>query len=164
MKRKKAADFLKVVAEAFKRPDSLEAIKTQLVTAASDDQMAEAMLDEGLKQVSRAPGTLSKSTYYVLFLIAFPREGDEPTRAITAGPNSQNMTRRLEKLLVIQRSYAEHNPSPIILDEIRDTYRLMGKYADAATTFEQSLARYPDTKSAAAFGSPRRSSSPGRTP
>ena len=138
LKRKKAADFLKVIAEALKSPENLEAIKTQLAAAAADDQMAEAMLDEGVKQVVSSPGRLAKSTYDVLSAIA-----------INPGPSSQNKKRRLEKLLVIQRCYAEQNPSPIIQDEIADTFRRMGRYAEAATAAEQLLARYPDTKSVA---------------
>ena len=50
LKRKKAADLLKVISEAWSRPESQEAVKPQLVAAAADDAIAEAMLDEGLKQ------------------------------------------------------------------------------------------------------------------
>ncbi len=50
LKRKKAADLLKVISEAWTRPESQEAIKPQLLAVAADDAMAEAMLDDGLKQ------------------------------------------------------------------------------------------------------------------
>ena len=52
LKRKKAADFLKVMSEAIKRPESLDAIKSQLAAAAADDEMAEGMLEAGLKQIT----------------------------------------------------------------------------------------------------------------
>ena len=55
LKRKKAADLLKVISEAWSRPESQEAVKPQLVAAAADDAMAEAMLDEGLKQSTANP-------------------------------------------------------------------------------------------------------------
>ena len=53
LKRKKAADLLKVISEASLRPESQEAIKPQLQAAAADDAMAEAMLDEGHQADSR---------------------------------------------------------------------------------------------------------------
>ena len=49
LKRKKAGDLLKVISEAWTRPESQEAIKPQLLAAAADDAMAEAMLDDGLE-------------------------------------------------------------------------------------------------------------------
>ena len=55
LKRKKAADLLKVISEAWSRPESQEAVKMQLAAAAGDDAMAEAMLDEGLKQSAANP-------------------------------------------------------------------------------------------------------------
>jgi tetratricopeptide (TPR) repeat protein len=70
LKRKKAADLLKVMSEAWLRAESQEAVKPQLVAVAVDDAMAEAMLDEGLKQsTANVPG-LSRSAFEVLSLIA----------------------------------------------------------------------------------------------
>jgi tetratricopeptide (TPR) repeat protein len=136
LKRKKAADFLKVMAEAIKRPESLEAIKPQLAAAAGDDEMAESMLEAGLKLIVSARSTLSKSTYEVLSFIA-----SNPAQ------DSQNKNRRLEKLLAIERFYAEQNPSPMVENEITDTLRQLGRYAEAASVLEKTIARYPDTKS-----------------
>jgi tetratricopeptide (TPR) repeat protein len=136
LKRKKAADFLKVVSEAIKRPESLEAIKSQLAAAAADDEMAEGMLEAGLKQATGAPKTLSKSTYEILSYIA-----NGPAQ------DAQNKNRRLEKLLGIERTYAEQNPGPIVQSEIIDTLRLLGRYAEAATALEKLMVQHPGTKS-----------------
>ena len=135
LKRKKATDLLKVMSEAWMRPESQEAIKPQIRAVALDDTMAEAMLDAGLQQSSANPAALSKSAHEVLSLIA-----NNPGRAST------NKTRRLEKLLRLQRTKADQNPSDIFYLEIADTLRRMGNYAEAATALEFVLAKYPNTK------------------
>ncbi|MFI5456531.1 MAG: tetratricopeptide repeat protein [Isosphaerales bacterium] len=136
LKRKKAADLLKVMSEAWMRPESQEAIKPQLQAAAADDLIAEAMLDAGLEQSGANPTTLPKSAHELLSLIA-----NNP------GRNSHNKIRRLGKLLQLQRLNAEQNPSGLALNEIYDTLRRIGNYAEAATVVEQLIAKYPNAKS-----------------
>ena len=63
LKRKKAADLLRVTSEAWLRPESQEAIKPQLAAAAADDALAEAILDEGVKQSTAAAHSLTRSAY-----------------------------------------------------------------------------------------------------
>ena len=117
LKRKKAADFLKVVSEALKRPESLDAIKPQLGAAAADDEMADAMLEAGLKQIALATGRP--------FEVGLRRScRSSPT---IPEQNSQNKDRRLEKLLRIQRYYAEQNPSPIATERGRRHAEAAGK-------------------------------------
>ncbi len=41
----------------------------------------------------------------------------------------------------------EQNPSIVAYAEIADTLTRMGRYAEAATTVEQLIAKYPDTRS-----------------
>jgi len=136
LKRKKAADLLKVISEAWTRNDSQEAVKPQLLAAAVDDAMAEAMLDEGLTQSVANPPRLSKPAYDVLALVA-----NNPGRA------SANKNRRLEKLLRLQRLLLEQSPSALLYSEIADTLRRLGNYAEAATVVERLLAGYPNQKS-----------------
>ena len=137
MKRKKAADLLKVASEAWARAESQEAVKPQLLAAAADDAMAEAMLEEGLKQESAAnPPSLQRAAYDVLALVA-----NNP------GVGSANKNRRLEKLLRLERLLLEQSPSPVLYTELADTLRRMGNYAEAATAIEQLIAKYPNTKS-----------------
>ena len=136
LKRKKAVDLLKVISEAWSRPESQEAVKLQLASAAADDAMTEAMLDDGLKQSAANPPTLTKASFDILQLIAF-----NPGRA------SSDKNLRLEKLLRIQRLRLEQNPSALAYTEIADTLRRIGNFAEAATAVEQSIAKYPDSKS-----------------
>ncbi len=136
LKRKKSADFLKVASEAYERPETFEAIKSQLAAAAADDEMAESMLEVGLKKVATGASGLSKSAYDVLAIMA-----NNP------GQNSRNRQARLEKLLAIQRLYADKNPSPIVQSEIADTLRRLGRFAESASAIEKLIERYPDMKS-----------------
>jgi tetratricopeptide (TPR) repeat protein len=141
LKRKKVADLLKVISEAWVRPESQEAVKAQLVAVAVDDTMAEAMLDEGLKQCTANVPGLPPKAFEVLSLIA-----------TNPGRSSINKKQRLEKLLRLQRLLLEQNPTPLAYSEVADTLRRMGNYAEAATALEQLIAKYPNTKSVRSLG------------
>jgi tetratricopeptide (TPR) repeat protein len=135
LKRKKAADLLRVTSEAWLRPESREAIKPQIAVAAADDAIAEAILDEGIKQSTVPAHSLTSAAQTILSVIA-----NNP------GPNSTNKNRRLEKLLHLQRLILEQNPTELVYLEIVDTLRRLGNYAEAATAIEQLLAKYPNAK------------------
>jgi tetratricopeptide (TPR) repeat protein len=136
LKRKKAVDLLKVISDAWSRTESQDAVKMQLLAAAADDALAEAMLDDGVKQSVANPPTLTKAAYDVLTIIA-----------VNPGRTSADKDRRLETLLRIQRLRLEQSPSALAYTEIADTLRRMGNYAEAASTVEQLIAKYPTTKS-----------------
>lgn len=137
-KRKRSADLLKVLCEAFKRIDSPEAqaVTAQLQGAAADDAMTESMLDSGLEQLTANPPTLPRSAVVVLSFLANSNRG------------SIHRDRRLEKLLKIQRFMLESNPSPLVYTEIADTERRLGRFAAAANTLEEMLAKHPSERSA----------------
>ncbi len=136
LKRKKAADLLKVLSQAWMNPESQDAIKPQLQAAAADDAMAAAMLEAGLAQSTAKPSSLSRSSFEILSLIA-----NNP------GPDSQNKMLRLEQLLRLERLQAEQNPSSLVYSEIADTLRRMGRHAEAATAVEELITKYPNAKS-----------------
>jgi tetratricopeptide (TPR) repeat protein len=135
LKRKRAADLLRVTSEAWLRPESQEAIRPQLAAAAADDALAEAILDEGVKQSTAVARSVTRSAYTILSLIAN-----------NAGPNSTNKNRRLEKFLHLQRLQLQQNPSEMLFVEVADTLRRLGNYAEAATAIEQLIAKYPNAK------------------
>ena len=134
LKRKKAADLLKVVCEAMSRPNGLEAISGQLQAAASDDAMAEQMLDAGIEQLKAKPPTLPNTAFFVLSFIANPDRGADKTG-------------RLERLIKLQRLLLEQNPNPKVYLEIADTLRNLDKNAEAAATIAQMMEKYPTEKS-----------------
>ena len=133
LKRKKAADLLKVICEALSQPNTLEAIQGQIKAAAADDSLAEAMLDAGYAQLSAKPPTLPQSAYQVLTFIA------NPDRAT-------NKTRRLEKILKLHRLLLQQAPTAQAYAEIAFTQRRMAQFAEASATIEQMLAKYPEQK------------------
>jgi tetratricopeptide (TPR) repeat protein len=135
LKRKKAADLLKVFSEAWGRTDSQEAVKPQLQIAAADDATADALLDAGT-QLSQASSGLPKSGYDILTLIA-----NSPP------PSSQNKVRRLEKLLRLERLHAEQEPGTIGRLEIAETLRRLGRYAEAADALEGLIAKERNVRS-----------------
>jgi tetratricopeptide (TPR) repeat protein len=138
LKRKKAVDLLRLFCEAYKRARSPEAEATaaQLQAAAADDSLAEEMLESGVQQLSKTPPSLPmRSALSVLFFIA------------NSGQGASLKARRLEKLLTLQRLYLEQDPAPMIYYEIIDNLRRLGRFAEAATTLQQAIARYPRERS-----------------
>jgi tetratricopeptide (TPR) repeat protein len=142
LKRKKAADLLKVICEALNRPNTqdAEAIKPQLLAAAVDDDMAEAMLDAGSQELAAHPPITPRS------FLDWP-----PGRVLTFIANPErataNKVHRLAKLLKLQLLFLNQNPSSGVYSEVADTQRRMGRFAEAAATVEEMLAKYPDEKS-----------------
>lgn len=139
LKRKKPGDLVRVFCEAFKRPGSpeSEAVAPLLKAAASDKTIAEAMVDSGIEQLSSNPPRLpAKSAYEVLAFVA----------GWDRGPESR--AQGLEKLLKIRRLQLEQAPSEIVYSEIADVQNRLRRFADAAVTVEEMIARYPHQKTA----------------
>jgi tetratricopeptide (TPR) repeat protein len=135
LKRKKAADLLKVFCEALTRPNMEAAIRPQLQAVARDDEMAEAILDAGIGQLSANPPAVPPIAFKVLAAIA------GADRVAAARPT------RLEKLLKLQRIELAQSPSPVVYREIADTQRRMGRFDDAAVTVHEMFAKYPRERS-----------------
>ena len=107
LKRKKAARPAQGDLRGIVPSQRREAVLDQLQAAASDDEMAEAMLDAGLTQLQAKPPTLPPSAYLVLQIIANPERGkDKPGR--------------LQRLVKLQKLLLEQNPSPLVYREIAD--------------------------------------------
>ncbi len=139
LKRKKAADLLRVFAEAFKRPGSpeSEAVAPQLKAAASDNAIAEAMLESGLDQLASNPPRLpAKSAFEVLALVANWNRG------------AAHRNRGIEKLVKLRRLQLEQSPSPVVYSEIADAQNRLGRFAEAANTVLEMIAKYPHEKTA----------------
>ncbi len=134
-KRRKAADLLKVISEAWARQESQEAIKPHILAIVADDGMSAAILDAGLLQMEADPASVSGLTYVMLSIVAN-----------TTGRATTNRKARLEKLLRIQRLLVERNPSAQHESEICDTLNRLGKYAEAAAALEQLLEHNPNAK------------------
>ncbi len=134
LKRKRAGDLLKVFCEAVTRPNTQEAIRPQLLAVAQDDEMADAMLDAGIEQLSATPPGVSPIAFRVLAAIA----GSDRV--------SPNKPRRLEKLLKLHQLELAQSPSPLVLREIADTQRRLGHFADAAATVQELVTKYPGEK------------------
>lgn len=133
LKRRKAADLLKVICEALARPNGREAVLDQLQAAASDDALAEAMLDAGLDQLKAKPPALPPSAYLVLQIIANPERGkDKPGR--------------LQRLVKVQKLLLEQNPTPLVYREIATTLRNMDQNEEAARILLQMIDKYPSEK------------------
>jgi tetratricopeptide (TPR) repeat protein len=134
-KRRKAADLLKIISEAWARQESQEAIKPHILAVVADDAMSAAILDVGLQQMETDPASVNASKYVILSIVAN-----------TTGRATTNRKARLEKLLRIQRMREERNPSVQFESEIYDTLNRLGKHAEAAAALEQILKRDPNVK------------------
>src|SRR5262249_38130689 len=130
----------RVFCDAVTRPNTQEAIRPQLQAVAQDDEMAEAMLDAGVEQLSANPPALPAIAFKVLAAIAGVDRGG------AAKPG------RLERLLKphqLHRLELAQSPSSLVYREIADTQRRLGRYAEAAATVEEMFAKYPAEKSVA---------------
>jgi len=130
LKRRKAGDLLKVICEAVGRPQGFEAVMPQLQAAANDDELAEQMLDEGLKLLSADPPELPSAAFTVLGIVANP-------------DRSERKPARLERLLKLQRLKLQKDPNPKDYLEIADTQQRMDQYAEAAATLEEMMDKFP---------------------
>jgi tetratricopeptide (TPR) repeat protein len=135
LKRRKAADLLKVTSEAWAREETKEVIKPLLQALVVDDSLSEEILNVGLHQLETNPAGFTLPAYQILTLVA-----NNP------GSHSTNRVGRLEKLLRVQRMRAERTPSDETQREICETLRRMGNYAEAAVELERLLAKQPDAK------------------
>jgi len=138
-KRKRAGDLLRVFCEAFKRPGSpeAEAVAPQLKAAADDSAIAEEMLDSGLDQLAFDPPRLPpKSAFEVLAVVANWNRGPAHRR------------QGLEKLIKLRRLQLQQSPSPVVYSEIADAQSRLGRFAEAATTVLEMIAKYPTEKNA----------------
>ncbi|WP_240907079.1 tetratricopeptide repeat protein [Paludisphaera rhizosphaerae] len=136
VKRKKVGELLKVLCEAIGQRQGVEAVGGQIEAVASDDSLAEEILDEGLKQLSADPPGLPQApAFAILARIAMPDRRDlKPSR--------------LERLLKLQRMMLAKSPNPMLYLEVIDTEQRLKNYTEAAATLEEMLAKYPGERKA----------------
>jgi tetratricopeptide (TPR) repeat protein len=127
LRDRKADELIGLLGEAFAKPDTLEAVKPQIELIVGDPAFVGQLLDAGLKLQQADPPKLSRESRLVLSYIA--------TKA-----------KQLDKLVPIQRLALQRDPSPQAYREFwLDLYR-NGKYADAAATLDEMIAKYPAEK------------------
>ena len=127
LKRRKADELLKVIGEAISRPGGLESVQESVKGIIDDPGLADQVLDAGLKMLSADPPGLDRAGVSVLAYIA--------TRA-----------GKLEKFLTIQQLVLKRNPNPQSYKEVISLQFNLKKYADAVTTFEELLKKYPEER------------------
>jgi Tfp pilus assembly protein PilF len=130
-KRKKTEDLLRVMTEALSKPggpEAIAAIAPQLEAITRDPAYADEVLDAGLKMLSADPPAL------------------DPKTALIILTHIASRTEKFEKLVALQRILLKQNPSPLAYREIADSLFRMKKYAEAAATLDELIARYPDEK------------------
>jgi tetratricopeptide (TPR) repeat protein len=129
LREKKFDELIKLLGDAFAKPDTLEAVKPQIEAIANDPESAELVLDAGLKLQQAEPPRLSKESRQILGYIA--------TKA-----------KKLDKLVPIQRLALRQDPSPQAYREFwLDLYR-SGQYEEAAAILEEMLGKFPDERDA----------------
>jgi tetratricopeptide (TPR) repeat protein len=131
LKRKKYDDLIKVLGEAYSR-GGLQIIRHQLDLVVSDETHAVALLDSAYRAFSKDFSTLPRETFELLPFLANQGTGDK--------------TKKLEKLLRVQRLLLDHGPTSKEYKEIFDTDQKLGKYADAVEMLQQMIAQYPAEK------------------
>jgi tetratricopeptide (TPR) repeat protein len=129
LREKNWDELIKLLGDAFAKPDTLEAVKPQIEAIANDPAQAEELLDAGLELQQAEPPKLTKESRQILAYIA--------TKA-----------KKFDKLVPIQRQALRQDPNPQAYREFwLDLYRA-GQYAEAAATLEEMLGKYPNEKDA----------------
>ncbi|MBV8317532.1 MAG: tetratricopeptide repeat protein [Planctomycetaceae bacterium] len=127
LKRKRTEDLLRVLAEAWTKPNGFDAVKPQVEAIIKDTAFADEVLETGYKMLSATPPTLDPPAVKIL-------------AAIAAEAN------KLDKLEPIQRLVLRENPSPQGYREMAQLLDNLRRHADAAATLEEMMTRYPDEK------------------
>jgi tetratricopeptide (TPR) repeat protein len=129
-KRKKYEELLRVMSEAITKPGGAEAIAPQLDAVEHDPAAADQILDAGLKLLSAEPSPPnSQATLRILTHIASRAE-------------------KFDKLVALERLLLKQNPSPLAYRGMASTLFRLHRYAEAAATLDELLARYPDERNA----------------
>ncbi len=136
VKRKKIPDLLKVLCEAVARPQGELAVRPQIAAAAEDDEIADALLDEGLKQLSADPPGLPEAP-------AFKVLGEI---AIGSGVARDARPARLERLLKLQQLMLGKAPNPLLYIEVAQTQQNLGRHGDAAETLAAMFDKFPSER------------------
>lgn len=127
LREKKTDELIKLLGDAFAKPDALQAVQPQIEAIANDPDYVEEMLDAALKLQEADPPKLSRESRLVLAYIA-------------------NKAGKLPKLVPIQRRALQQDPSPRAFRELwLDLYR-GGQYAEAAGTLDEMVAKYPEER------------------
>jgi tetratricopeptide (TPR) repeat protein len=136
LKRKKYDELLKVVSEAAGQPRGFQAVRPQLELISADPAQVVEVFDAAYQILSKDFAALPRTA----FDIVLPFLGNQ---------GGGDKTKKLEKLLRIQRLLLDQNPTAKEYKEIFDTQQKLGKYADAVEMLEQMIAKYPAEKNLA---------------
>ncbi|MBY0396006.1 MAG: tetratricopeptide repeat protein, partial [Thermoleophilia bacterium] len=129
LKRKKAEDFLKTIADAVRAPGGLEAVQESLRAATQDGAFVDQVLDAGLTLLKADPPALKPVGVPILALLA-------------------TQSGKLEKLLPIQVLETKRNPSPQSYKELLDLLVNLRKNREAAETLSEMIQKFEAEKTA----------------
>ncbi|AGA29642.1 tetratricopeptide repeat protein [Singulisphaera acidiphila] len=129
LKRKKAAQLLKVFTEARKKEGGFEAVTPQIKAVIADPGFAGEVLDSGNALLSSEPPGIDRSAIDILAVIA-------------------SESNQLDKLVPILRLTLKQDPSPQLYREISHALEGLRKYGEAGETIEQMMAKYPEERNA----------------
>lgn len=123
LKRRKAEDLLKVIAEAITTPGGLDAVRESIDGIGNDKAFAREMLDVGLKLLEADPPDLKPAGVLVLANIA-------------------KLSETPEKFLPIQRLVLKRNPTPQGYKELSSWLIDLRKYGEAAAVQQELLDKF----------------------
>ena len=124
LKEKKTEELLKVLGDAFSRRDAFAAVRPTLEQIITDTKYADQVLDTGIRLLEAEPAKLGEGALKVLLAIGVE-------------------TKKLDKVVALQRLVAKRDPSPLHYRELYSAQSQAGQYADAAATLEEMLAKFP---------------------
>lgn len=127
LREEKYDELIKLLGDAFARPETLQAVQPQIEALVNDPEHLDKLLDAALKLQEADPPKLSKESRLVLAYMA-------------------NKAKKLDKLVPILRLALRRDPNPQAYRELwLDLYR-GGHYAEAAATLDELIEKFPDER------------------
>jgi tetratricopeptide (TPR) repeat protein len=127
LKSKNYPELIKVLGNAFSRPESLEAVKPLIESIVNQPEAADAILDAGKGLQEAEPPALTRESRLILKYIA-------------------NKAGKNDRFVAIQRAALAQDPSPQAYLELCDDLMKLGKHDQAASMLEEMIDKYPEQK------------------
>ncbi len=128
LKRKQTNDLVRVLAQAYTKPEGVEAVKETVEAIGEDHDFAEKVLDAGRTMITAEPLMIDRRALFdVLSTVAVKSE-------------------KIERFLPIQRMALQWFPTPQSYLQLDQILVFLQKFDQAADTLEEMVGKFPEAR------------------